>query len=290
MASRDYQRLTIEAFGRQLLTTGDLDPIYISLWQCQERKLLTPEQVCRWLVAYWCYYDAGVASWMSERTGAAFWEAMLVAARNEAPTPLGGRWSRGKERRHFRGLQGIQATQELAKRYPQPEAMVHYIANEGAPATFVQVAGRAQEHRGFGPWISFKIADMLNRILMVPVDFDKASVFMFDDPRKSALMVFRDKQKMPKDAPIADEAAAIDKVLGYLGKVFKDYKAAPDYVRPLNVQELETILCKFKSHLNGHYGLNNDIHEILEGVKPWIQHSSTAAKFISTMPNGNPIL
>ena len=41
-----YDKLTIEEFGRHLLSSLDLDPIYVAL----VRMELTPEELGRWLL------------------------------------------------------------------------------------------------------------------------------------------------------------------------------------------------------------------------------------------------
>src|SRR3546814_4979767 len=67
-----YERLSIEAFGSHLLRSGDLDPIYIALVQARRSGAFSEAQLLLWLLAYVCFYHAGVASWMSEHEGAAF--------------------------------------------------------------------------------------------------------------------------------------------------------------------------------------------------------------------------
>lgn len=284
MAARSYPRLGIEDFGRQLLETGDLDPIYVALHGMQ----MGHEQLSKWLIAYWCMYSAGVASWMSERADADFWPAMMVAAVNTAPTPCGGRWERGKERRHFRGGQGVKAIEELSAMYPnRPAEMVdvliepwHQHWGRGSDAlTAEEVIRRAKTHRSFGDWMSFKVADMVETVLGEPVIFDEAEIFMFDSPRQAAIMVA--DQTCPIDTTVE---AKIKYAVARLELEFRGMKAPPRFERHVGLQEIETILCKWKSHQNGHYPVGNDIHEISEGVKPWLPHCPTAAAFLKHMP------
>src|SRR5688572_32656689 len=56
--------------------------------------------------------------------------------------------------------------------------------------SFHQISVRAREHRGFGEWIAFKVADMLDSQRMVNVDFSNADLFLYKDPRKSARMTY----------------------------------------------------------------------------------------------------
>ena len=285
MASRDYEKLSIEEFGKHLLDSNDLDPVYVALHRLRNDELWGDDQVKRWLVAYWCFYHCGVASWMSEHGGDEFWQQMLIAAHNleDAPAPTGGRWPRGHERRHFRGQAGIKAVNSLQQQYSDcPSLMVDYILEAGHD--FKDVSKRTCEHHLFGPWIGFKVGDMVERVLGHHVDFSEAAVFMFKDPLKSALMLWRRKSGLPESAKPKNQDAVIHEIVEYLTDHFKDYKAPPRYDRPVGLQEVETILCCWKSHVNGHYPKFNDIDDIVAGTAPWIDHSQAAVDFYSRFP------
>lgn len=299
MAGRNYKRLDIYEFGAHLLETGDLDPVYIAL---DKMEWQDADQQARWLIAYWCFYHCGAASYISEASGKDFWQRMSIAAKNEAAAPDGGRWPRGSERRHFRGEAAVKAVTKLWGRFmDNPHELVEGIAYrsnqpgavfEGAlgipdALPYATVAGRAAELPLFGPWISFKVADMLDRLGIVPVDFDQAAVFMFKDPVKSALMLWREHQKLPETAKPKDEAAVINMVVDHLNDHFKGFTAPPRHERPVGLQEIETILCKWKSHRNGHYPLFNDIDEIRHGLSGWSECSETARGMLHAMPKGS---
>lgn len=274
-----YDLLTVEAFGARLIETCDLDPIYVGL---VEAKLPT-DQLHRWLVAYWCFYHAGVASYMSERTGNSFWRAMMKAAENTEPAPNGGRWPRGAERRHFRGAQGIAAVTELQREYPRPERMVEMMieAADGQPLPVDGLISGVKAHRGFGPWISFKVADMLDRCAGVPVAFDNATIFMFADPVKGAQMAF-DAWGKPDCGGQSVTDYVAERLIKHFGEL--GLKAPPLYDRLVNIQETETCLCKWKSHMRGHYPVGKDIHEIRDGIAPWAPFSPTAGRFEAALP------
>lgn len=285
MASRNYERLSVEDFGRQLITSGDLDPVYIAL----RRVDWAPAQVQRWLVAYWCFYHCGLASYASSHVGVVFWNALHTAAINTTASPAGGRWPRGQERRHARGGQGMRMVHDLATQYSTPEDFVKYVSTRSSPMTtgttqpepFMNLADRVMEHTLFGPWMAFKVADMVERVLGMPVDFEHAHVFMFKDPVKAALMVWRQKCQIDTIAEPKNQAAVILEVVKYLIEEFKDLKAPPDQDRPIGLQEVETVLCCWKSHMNGHYPLFNDIDEIFEGLGGW---GTAADQFALAMP------
>lgn len=291
MGKRTYERLDVETFGAHLLESNDLDPVYVSLAHMVNEEEVSLEAIDRWLIAYWCFYHCGAASWIAEHEGDQFWWWMLRAAKNEDgwPTPHGGRWPRGSERRHFRGAQGIKAVEEMALRYPRPEDMVAHVSVPSAcalPRPFADITKRVQEHRGFGPWIGFKVADMVDRVLGFPVNFDEAAVFMFKDPYKAALQVWRVQHGFEREGTEKPEQEhdAIHHVVEHLCQEYKDRLAPPLYDRPVGLQEVETVLCKWKSHMNGHYPLYNDIDEITEGLQEWLPHSRLAQLFDKNMP------
>src|SRR5690606_22507373 len=153
----------------------------------------------------------------------------------------------GHERRHFRAKIATESVAALCDRYrDNPENMVLYIGarwDEGDRLPFKVVSARAQEHRGFGPWIGFKCADMIDRVMEVPVDFDQAAVFMFKDPEKAAMMLWeqREAHKYPEGAKPKREAI-LSGVTEYLIKQFADLTAPPLGDRPINIQEVETVL------------------------------------------------
>lgn len=282
--SRQYERLSIEDFGAHLLDTGDLDPIYIALHKME----LDIVKLSRWLVAYWCFYHAGAASHMADRVGDdAFWNAMQIAALNNTPTPTGGRWPRGHERRHFRGQQGIDAVMSLQHRHRTPIQWLNSLGVNQLWAERVQfsaISELVQQERGFGPWISFKVGDMLDRLDLLDVNFDQAEVFMFKDPVEAAMRLWRLKGGFSENAMPKDKVGTITQIVDYLRMVFKDHQAPPLYDRAVGLQEIETILCKWKSHMNGHYPLQNDTIEIRQGLSEWAPHSPTAALMIECMP------
>lgn len=279
-----YELLEIEPFGEHLIKSNDLDPVYVALTEM--KAFCDDEQIMRWLLAYWCFYHCGFASWISEFDHRKYWEHFINASRNNLPAPTGGRWPRGKERRYWRGDTAVSAAVSLAENYPTPHHMVESLIPVGR-IQYIHVAELVQKHYLFGPWISFKVCDMLERVLEVAIDFDQASVFMFKDPAEAALMLWRQKQKFPETATPKNRQNAIDSVVEYLKMKFNSFTAPPSHDRPIGLQEIETVLCKWKSHRNGHYPLYNDIDEITEALNEWSPHSATAKLMASVMPK-NP--
>jgi hypothetical protein len=201
---------------------------------------------------------------MSEHRDAEFWDEMKDFALNVVKPPVGERWPRGSERRHFRGTNSVNSVYELSLEFPHPEHAVENV--EVQAPSFRRVRDYVMTWPQFGPWIAFKVGDMLDRVLEVPVDFSNSDVFMFDSPREAAELW-------------AGEVGppAITRALSHLQfHLGEKYLAPPLADRPVALQEYETILCKWKSHQNGHYEVGKDIHEIRHALTEWKTVSRTA--------------
>lgn len=250
--------LPIEPFGAQLIITEDLDPVYVAIWAAK----LPHDQVCRLLFAYWCFYHLGVAAWMSEHEGQDFWRWMRIAGENKQQTPKWGRWPRMAERRHFRGAKCVAALDTLSQ-VSKPEIWVESLLD--GPLTDKAVMSRIQSWPMFGPWIAFKAADMLERCLGAPVRFSSDIGLVYAEPRSALDMLG------------GDPAIRYEELI----KDFGAYRAPPAHNRFCGPQEVETVLCKWKSHMRGHYWVGKDIHENHIALSGWGQ---TASKMLAVCP------
>lgn len=237
--------MTYQAFGTALLDTLDLDPLYVLLAEAE--PMLGESRLKRWLLAYWCFYSAATASRIVEHRD--FYSAMFTALQQN--------WAHGRERRHFRGAAAAKALKYLV-RFGSPEQVVDYMTNG---SDFATISKHVQEFPIFGPWIAWKIGDMTERVLSQYVDFSQANLGIYRDPVQGAAHIwFGDKHH-----PITlDE---LNEVVAEVTAAFSDRLAPPYFDRPINVQEVETILCKYKAHFYWHYYPGMDIDEIAEGLE-----------------------
>lgn len=277
---------SVTEFGRQLLRTGDLDPVYVALHKAQ----LDAATLARLCLAYWCFYHLGLAAKIAEaKTPKKYWELMLLAAQNPDNPDGSKMFPRGGERRHYRGEQATKSMGELIAKYGRFDARV---AVDGfiQPATlsprrytYNSVAASAQAHRGFGEWIAFKIADMSERVLGYDTDFSDCHLGIYKDPRQGAAVALFEWQQPvetgmihPEEVggavwnyPISDAQLAAT-VAHYVGVFRKEkFKAPGGTPRLVNVQEIETVFCKYKSHIKGHYPPGKDTREITHGLTGW---------------------
>lgn len=291
--NRDYPRLTVEEFGKVLLESNDLDPVYVALYSMLGNGVVDQDQLNRWVLAYILCYHCGAACWLSEHSGKEFFRHVYRAAYNADDSPVGGRWPRSHERRHWRGQFAVDVTRKLQERYQdRPEDFLYNIAFGGVattilkkpePVAFKTIVERVKQHHGFGDWASFKLADIIDRIGLVPVRFDFDDVTIYKDPVLAAETLFRQRNGYPDHVGVKREA--VKQVFNYLSQYFEDFAAPPLYDRPISVQEIETVLCKWKSHNNGRYPIYNDLTEIRHGLVPWFKIGcETATEFFNRTP------
>jgi hypothetical protein len=258
MAVSTRTEMSIEDFGKALLDTRDLDPVYVVLWRNYRGPGMAWPTLRKWLLAYWCFYHVGVASWIADGSEDAsrdgYWTRMAEAASSSA-------YPRGTERRHFRGGKASAAVEWFRGRG------LNYLfrpllRRDSESLTLEAVVDTVTRWPQFGPWIAFKVADMLERLGIVPVEFNAGDVFrMFDSPRKGALEVaWRYSRER-------GEADLLKWTYNYMVQLFGHYFAPPSGNRKVNIQEFETILCKWHSHLTGHYYVGKDTHEIHEALE-----------------------
>lgn len=230
-------------FGHYLLDTYDLDPLYVIL-----ASVSWPERVMKtFLLAYWVFYSAGVAAKIAEAENP--YHMMFSLDAQHA--------SRGHERRHMRGQQ-FEDTVNGLRKFGSPEKVVDYMING---FDFKTIAKNVQAFWGFGQWMAFKVADMAERVLQLSVDFSNAEIGVYKDPIKGAALIgFGDQHhNITRDE--------VHTVFRGLQIGFNDRLAPPYLDRVVNIQELETICCKWKSHVNGHYPIGCDTFEIYHGLQ-----------------------
>lgn len=253
-------------FGAKLIETQDLDPVYVGLYGAD----LPRDQLRRWLTAYWMFYHVGAASWLSEHSVSDFWFRMDVAARNDLSPRLEGlpsdRWPRAAERRHFRGPKCVAAVEWFRDHARRPEAPVEALEIQRTQQGVMDAVKRWPMH---GSWIAFKAADMLERVVGIPLEIEPDIGLVYSEPRKSLDMLAAENNSTP------------EAVYAALSGHFKAFQAPPRRERLCGPLEVETILCKHKSHRNGHYTVGKDIAEVHHALAGW---GETANRLLAKMP------
>jgi hypothetical protein len=237
------KKLDVFEFGRQLVKTKDLDPVYVVLHEAA----LPEKDLLSWLLAYFCFYHVGTASWIMDGD---YWDRMKQAAASKE-------YPRSAERRHFRGETSNKAVALLEKR-GGVQAFFNPLLHKALSVE--QVMKQVQKSYAFGSWIAFKVADILERLGVTEVQFDDAAMFLFDSPKEGAHLMW---EQVAKKKNVGDVGSwAVGSILDKLNPMM----APPRYERWLNAQEAETCLCKWKSYMNGHYHIGEDIEAVQKGL------------------------
>jgi hypothetical protein len=286
--------MDVVTFGKRLLEIGDLDPIYEMLFEAK----LPMRTLERWCMAYWLFYDAGVASEIAEGSAAGqpkathpnltdderFWKLCTahVAERYGA---------RGGYRIHFRGDKAVNAVRVMATRFPSlHDDFYSRFDPKYGELRFDVVSAFLKTIPEFGPAIIFKVCDMLDRVFGLSVDFTGCELSFYKNPLAGGCIVENDRQGNPPDRwkgwGTTDKRAALGNTLAHLTVAFKGYKAPPTFDRPLGVQEFETILCEYKSYLGGHYTFG----KTTRGVYAALENRGKLAKRLSKFLPKEPLL
>lgn len=156
-------------------------------------------------------------------------------------------------------------------------ASLEYLRGQGLNRLFKSLCVPAQDLPavlktvkawvGFGPWIAFKVADMINALGLSRVAFDETALALFDTPRQGAHMAW--ELHGLGEEPESVEAWAVEYVTEGLGGAvaasdpFARFPslplAPPAYTEPLGAQEAETVLCKWKAYRSGRYHVGEDV-------------------------------
>lgn len=242
------------AWGRKLIETEDHDPLYTGLvnWNVKDSRKR------RFLLAYWCCYSVGAPHYMSRFAGDRFWEILLDAAKNVTEAPYGGRWPRAHERRHWRGQKAVDSAIWLRNHYNAPEYAVIELENF---QTLQDVEKQITCWPQFGPWIAFKAADMLERVMGCSIRFPDDLVSMYKDPQQGAELA-------------AKTIGAYDgeQVVEMMKSAYADCMIPGKEPRRAGIQEIETVLCKWKSAKNGKYWIGADTASHRAELENWKAH------------------
>lgn len=268
-------------WGRVLIQTEDHDPLYGMLARAVKAEDIDHLSLKRWLLAYWMFYHPGVASFLAEKPGLEFWRWAHTAAENKiGPDQLGiadeARWPRAHERRHFRGQKCVDAVNAMCREYPEApgEIVVRMVGlDRDGEWTLKQVETAVTAFPQFGPWIAFKAADMAERVLDRPVRFPKDLHRLYRDPRKGAEMA----------SPLMK--VGVDSVPGALTYFLRDVDASGIRERKVNIQEVETVLCKWKSARNGHYFIGADTVSYHASMPKWGDLGKRLVGYLPPIPS-----
>ncbi len=244
-------------FGRHLVATDDIDPIYPLLKEVIRSQRLSVPQA-HWLIyLYLCTYNTATAwkfflGYPTPSAARRHWAELVAWEQQHRPQlPL------NIERRGLRGGKILAALKGYLDRdIGDPVAwLVSGLIDNMPVANYVVLWERLQQLPYVGRWAAFKWLDLLKHVLDVEVEAPDMRMQYCSGPRQALEELY----------PNAAEPARQDDVyierLNHLGAQLRERLAERGLV--LTWDRLETVLCNWHSLAHGRYYVGSDIDEHL---------------------------
>jgi len=220
-------------FARDLVTTGELDPLYTMLYRARAEK--GDEWVKLFCMYMLMFYDSKGAYEEATTGEVGFWERI----RQDFDTRR-----RGKERRHFRGENGRVSFISL-QALGSPVAAFDIIAHTRTIPTANTVLNSAGV-MGFGEYFRLKWVDYQAKVMLVPFNYSHLPFMLPESPMKCI------KQVWPDTHP----TVAMENIVGWIDDLPDPFSGTT----MCGNSEAETIACAIPSYLiKGNYKMGDDI-------------------------------
>lgn len=222
-------------FARDLVTTGELDPVYNLIYGGRQRY--GDDWGYKFALHFFMYYDLGQAAALANaQTELDFWHMQNYGYED---------FKRGSERRHFRGDKGREAMLNFQRR-GSPERIWKTMYKPTYHALYENIRSNFQGCQ-IGDYFTWKVMDIFDRCLDMPVALDRGDAMNYlpYTPRKAAREHWR--------------GAFLDEVLEAFVDVIEDLPAPGAPTRGCSYAEAETILCAVYGSVKGTYVFGSDI-------------------------------
>lgn len=247
-------------FGRHLVATKDLDPIYPLLkWVIQDQRL--DDEQAHWLVyLYLCAYNIPTA-WaiFQEFNNPHFYSSSIVDSFTKWEAERRPCLRINIERRGLRGGKIVEALKSyscLVAATPQ-----HHWLMATTDGKFDRLWDFLQKVKFVGRWAAFKWLDLLKHVLDYDIEFQDMRLAYCTGPRQALEELYLDGQRNDRqDGPYIEW-------LNVVGMQLR--RALGSSGLSLTYDELETVLCNFHSTMHGRYYVGHDIDEHLGDLVAW---------------------
>lgn len=220
-------------FARELVTTGELDPMYTMLYRSRAAK--GDSWTMKFCLYMLMFYDSTRAAWIADQPSDLFWGYVMGNFDNHR---------RGKERRHFRGENGRVSAASLAA-LGGPEKAFQIASQASTLPEFYNALDRATVV-GFGPYFRLKWADYLTNVFEFPISVEHLPFMLPDPPLKCIKSVF----------PTMYVKDAMDLIVSWIADMDDPFSGK----RKCGYSEAETVACGIHTYLIKHeYQMGDDI-------------------------------
>jgi|11_taG_2_1085331.scaffolds.fasta_scaffold02966_8 hypothetical protein len=236
---------TFYDFSKSLLITGDIDPDYILIREKSKELGFNKKQVFNWILHKLVIYDS-------------YSELEVITKQKKIEDVKYGnerRKSKNKAREYLNNIQ---------KAFMDVDVERFFSMNGN------KIFNKIKTINGFGSWSAWKFMDLIDCCYGIKVDFDsidfrKAYTF----PLKGLLLV----NNLPEDLKILNDTKTYKRLLENAYSILKDLKNCDtphNGGKGLRLNELETLLCKYHSHMHNKYQSGQDILHLKKRAKECI--------------------
>lgn len=239
-------KMSCEQFAKEIVTSQDLDPDYYFLSQVFKKLNLSDEERARWIVLKTVVYNS-----CSEAE-------IFFSLRSFEDVEYGA--ERRKHKRYAQRFYDSFKNHAIGR----SASVARFFKHLNTDATYSLQA--LQKIDGVGPWASWKCLDLCERVLDIPINFTTVDFRVaYEYPLKGILML----SDITEDVKLLQSDLIYQKCLNsaviQIGKA-RELMAPPSRNRRLNLQEYETIFCKYHSYLHGHYEPGEDLARLRKRI------------------------
>ena len=238
--------LTFREFSHILISSGDLDPDYIFINNVCRSLNWSEKQKADWIAIKSIIYDSiGELEYILDKKS--FDEVKY-----------------GTERRKHKRNSSI-FFEALKKASGKKQNFYNYFME--LPTNAGKAMKELQKVKGVGPWAAWKLVDLISCCLGKEFDFKNLDFRVaYEYPIRGMLMINNLDEKLFRKINDTTYSECIKNTYKMLGNTL-ELKAPPKKKRPINLQEIETCLCKYHSYRHGHYYLGHDIDRLHKRIK-----------------------
>lgn len=232
-----------------MVEVNEMDPVYPVLKEIGRLLDLDEEQL-NWLIhVYVAYYDMG--------------SALRCFESNPEPrvpqTPILGLFCATERRGHrdqYRFRSHFESVVSIAENNGGLARWIKRYLTADPEGSWKQICLALETIHGNGRWAAYKIAEMLQKVIDLPIQAPDMGHANSTGPRDGLAYLYDDLPEGNR----ADDIAKLDSISGDLIKRMSDKGLA------VKIEEVETALCGLKSLINGHYYIGADIDKMQESL------------------------
>ena len=233
---------TFRTFAQEMIQERDVDPDYIFINKVSSTLKFTAKEKAKWVLLKTIIYNS-VSELEHIMNGVTF---SILKFGNE----------RQKQKHNAQSY-----LDNFYKTYPEPLEFFNSLAGNGNKAM-----QKITALKGFGPWAAWKLMDLCSCCLGIDIDFSRIDFReAYEYPLKGLLMV----NGLPEETRLLSNDSvyygAFDNAFAVLGASI-NLKEPCNQQRGINIQEIETLLCKYHSYIHNHYKIGEDVERLRKNI------------------------